>query len=108
MPQIGPFCFINRTQSRVTDLLVIFTGTGGTLRAPRITAGPRGQIRARDNTVTVIWNSPIPRGTRICFTVQSRFKRIDPYLAIWTRNFNPVGLASEIFVSDSAPSDSRQ
>jgi hypothetical protein len=96
MPQLGPFCFSNTTGKRVNDLHVIFAGTGGTLRGAKITAGPKGRIRASTNQVDIVWKNPIGAGATVCFTVTCRFRAVLVYDAFWTRTFNIVGPATQI------------
>lgn len=62
MPIQGPFCFKNTTGKPVTDLHVIFTGTGRLLRNPQIVAGPKGKITATGNQVNILWRRPVAPG----------------------------------------------
>jgi hypothetical protein len=91
----GQYIFINRTGQTVNDFHAVFTGSGGTLSNPKITAGtPDAVISAQGNTVDIVFPTPIPNGAPIAFTVQSRFVPIQLYSAWWTINGEPVGRAT--------------
>ena len=91
----GAYIFINRTGRTVNDFHAVFTGSGGTLCNPQVTAGtPDEVISAHGNQVDIVFPTPIPNGAPIAFTVQSRFVPIQLYSAWWTFNGEPVGPAT--------------
>jgi hypothetical protein len=96
MPQLGPFCFKNSTGKKVTDLHVIFTGTGGTLRRARIVKGPKGKIGASKNQVNIFWPKPVAAGAVVCFTVWCKIQPIAVNTALWTLDCDVIGHAEPV------------
>jgi hypothetical protein len=91
----GPYTFVNSTPIPVNDLHVVFSGSGGTLNNPAITAGPADAIiSAQGNQVDVVFPTPVAPGATVGFTVRSRFLPISAQYGWWTINGEPVAPAN--------------
>jgi hypothetical protein len=80
----------------VNGLHVIFSGSGGSLSRGAITVGPPGRITANDIQINVFLNAPLAPGMPLCFKVWSESEPITIHTALWSLDFNVVGMAEAI------------
>jgi hypothetical protein len=80
-PRRGPFTFTTDDDD-TSDLHIVFTGSGGRLANPKVTPAP-SNATADGNQVDILWDPPLPKGTKVDVTVDCPFP-VEVYKFFWT------------------------
>jgi hypothetical protein len=80
-PKRGPFTFTTDDDD-TSDLHIVFSGSGGRLQNPGATPPP-SSASADGSEITILWDPPLPKGTKVDVTVECPFP-IKVYKFVWT------------------------
>ncbi len=91
MPLIGPHSFVVN-QDKVNDLHILYRGSGGVLRNPKVVAGPKPKsITTKYNQVNITWDAEVPKGTTIGVSVESDFRFTQPDSYVFSKDGQKLG-----------------